>query len=164
MKILFPPEHRVMICGTYHVIVKGEAGELKVDGQPQPWEDFAEPIHVARLGLSPGIHTVEVAGRKIDFAVGMNADEHDGPKDWEFFRCHQIKPDEKRCGWCHQTTVQDGKMAVGQPRGAEACFECHQPAEWEAKHKPATQSDARCTNCHSLHGSSRKGLLKPDVK
>lgn len=162
-KIVFPPEHSVLLQGTFHLIAKGIDGELKLDGQTQAWEGFQWPLRVAKIGLSPGIHEIEVGQRKVEFVVGLSPEEHDGPKDWPIVRGHQIRTDVKRCAACHQTLVQDGRTAVGELKGPAACFECHKQARIEQRH-PNLIKPLNCQECHTLHGSSNKSFLKPGVK
>ena len=40
-RVIFPPNHAVILAGTFNVIAKGMPGELTVDGQPQKWDPFA---------------------------------------------------------------------------------------------------------------------------
>jgi predicted CXXCH cytochrome family protein len=146
------------------VIASGKAADLRVDGEPQPWESFAQPLSVTRVGLAPGEHTLQIGGKKYEFVVGCTREEHDGPKDWPVYGFHQIKPDDKRCGHCHETSVADGRMSVGPLAGAKACLVCHKEAELVAKHAHPYKPIERCNSCHQLHGSTEKSLLKQPVK
>lgn len=163
-KVVFPPDRAVILTGTFQVIAKGLDGELKVDGQARPWEPFASPLKVAKVGVLPGVHEIQIGDRKIPFVVGLSAEEHEGPRQWPVVRSHSIKVDERRCGDCHETSQTEGKLAVGQLRGAKACFECHKAPDFEVIHSRPLEPEARCQKCHALHGSSRKSLLKPSVK
>jgi predicted CXXCH cytochrome family protein len=163
-KVIFPPTRSVLLSGSIHVIARAVEGELKVDGQPQPWEAFASPLRVAKLGLASGMHDVQIGKRKLRFVVGASAEEHEGPKDWQVWHFHPIKTDAKRCEACHETSQSDGKTAVGAVKPSKCCYDCHRPVDVEAKHAHPMKSLEDCQSCHALHGSNRKSSLKAPVK
>ncbi len=163
VKIVFPPDRAVLLAGTFNVIVKGGQGSLSVDGQPQPWDAFAPPLRVTRIGVTPGLHEIRIGDRKVAFSVGLSEEEHDGPKDWPIYRFHGI-PAFVRCSVCHETSQKDGLASVAGLKGAKACFACHKVAEFEARHSHTLKPLEHCQNCHALHGSARKSLLKAPVK
>jgi hypothetical protein len=173
LRILFPPDKAVVTTGTFRVIVKGGEGNLKVNGKPKKWEAFQMPIRVAEIGLSPGMHEIDIGGRKIEFAVGVE-DDHEGPRDWPVVRQHVI-PNDKLCTACHQTGANQGRMTLGELKSTDACFTCHKRGDVDKVHaaerpddkpaaKPAPRTAETCQTCHVLHSSARKGLLKPSVK
>ena len=158
-RVLFPPHHGVVLAGTFNVIAQGVPGELKINGKPQTWDRFAPPLSVARVGLVPGIHVIRIGNERIDFSVGLNEEEHDGPKEWEVYRHHAI-PTFSRCTVCHQTSIEHGLAVVGPPRTPSACFDCHPRKDFQTQHALLHEPLDRCQSCHSLHRSTRKSLLK----
>lgn len=157
-KVLFPPNHAVIFRGTFHVIVEGGDGELTVDGKPQPWEPFAPPLRVAKIGLNPGMHEIQIGREKVEFCVGLSEEEHEGPRDWPHVRSHTM-PAERRCAACHTTHDEGGKLALAPPRMPEACFSCHVAGDFESIHSAPVTKLGRCSECHDLHGSPRESLL-----
>ncbi|NQT12320.1 MAG: hypothetical protein HQ582_06215 [Planctomycetes bacterium] len=162
--ILFPPDHAVLLSGSFDVICNGDDAPLEVNGKSYEWEPFQAPLHVARVRLSPGVYDLTVGKQKREIVVALNEDEHDGPEDWSIHRYHKIDRDPERCGECHQTKKQEGRMIVGELRSPEACLECHDVIEFDVTHAHPLEPIEHCEMCHSLHGSPRKGLLKAPVK
>ncbi|HUT93930.1 MAG TPA: cytochrome c3 family protein [Thermoguttaceae bacterium] len=162
--VLFPPDHAVLLSGTFDVICKTDEAVLEVDGKPREWEPFEPPLRVAHLGLSPGMHELRIGDRRREIVVALNEEEHDGPEDWPILRRHQMNRDPGRCGDCHQTTKQDDRVVVGELKSYEACIECHDAVDFEATHSHPLEPIEHCRMCHALHGSARKGLLKAPVK
>lgn len=162
-KVIFPPPNGVLLVGTFYVIVKGGEGDLLVDGQRQPWEAFAPPLRVARVGLYPGLHEIRVGRQVIPFSVALNEEEFEGPRNWPYYRLHTISAHE-RCGACHITRSVDGLTAIEGLKGASACFACHRKGDFEARHSHPFRPLEHCQNCHALHGSPRKSLLKAAPK
>ncbi len=162
-KVVFPPPNAVLMVGTFYVIVKGGDGELFVDGQHHPWEAYAPPLRVAKVGLYPGLHEIRVGRRVIRFSVALNEDEFEGPQNWPFYRLHTISAHEG-CGACHVTRLADGLTSIEGLKGASACFGCHPKADFEARHSHPFPPLEHCQNCHALHGSPRKSLLKGEPK
>jgi predicted CXXCH cytochrome family protein len=162
--LLFPPERAVLLSGSFDVIWKGEESRLEVDGRPRDWEPFQPPIHVAHLRLSPGLHTLTIGDQRRELVVALNEEEHDGPEDWPLLHRHQMNAKPNRCGDCHETSKNSDRTVVGELRSPEACLECHQPVDFGDTHSHPLEPIEHCEMCHSLHGSSRKGLLKAPVK
>lgn len=162
-KVVFPPPRAVLMVGTFYVIVKGGEGELLVDGRPQTWEPFAPPLRVAKVGLYPGVHEIRIGRRTIPFSVALNEEEFEGPRDWPIYRLHTISAHEQ-CGACHVTRLVDGRTSVEGLKGASACFACHRKADFEVRHSHPFPPLEHCQNCHALHGSPRKSLLKDHPK
>lgn len=164
MQVLFPADRSTLMTGTFNLIVRGGQGELRVDGQPQPWEPFDPPLRVAKIGLAPGLHEIRVGERKLAFSVALNEEEHEGPKDWPVFRAHAI-PADRRCDTCHETRRNEGRVAVGALKPtATSCFACHLRDGFREVHSVSSDAVAKCGDCHALHGSTRKALLRPSCK
>ena len=53
---------------------------------------------------------------------------------------------------------------MGKLKDYKACFVCHPPVEFEAIHSHPLEPIEHCQDCHTLHSSSREGLLKAPVK
>jgi len=163
VKIIFPPPNAVLLVGTFYVIVKGE-GELFVDGQRQPWEPFAPPLRVAKVGLYPGLHEIRVGRRTISFSVALNEEEFEGPRNWPLYRLHTISA-HQQCEACHVVSRSAGGLAsIEGLKGPSACFACHRRTDFEARHSHPFPPLEHCQNCHALHGSPRKSLLKAEPK
>lgn len=163
-KVIFPPSNAVLMVGTFYVIVKGGEGDLFVDGQRQSWEAFAPPLRVAKVGLYPGLHEIRVGRRTIRFSVALNEEEFEGPRDWPIYRLHTISAHEQ-CGACHVVGRSgDGLTSLEGLRGPSACFACHRRTDFEARHSHPFSPLEHCQNCHALHGSPRKSLLKAEPK
>ena len=164
VKLIFPQDRTVTFYGNFDLICQAPSGKLKVDGRPQAWQRFQAPLRVAHLGLEPGAHQLEIDGRRVDLFVSLGPDEHDWPRGWTVLYGHQMEPGPKRCGYCHKTSDQAGQTVVGPWRGAEACQECHRPAELEAKHAHPMEQLRDCPTCHGVHGSRDTDLLRQPVK
>jgi len=162
--VLFPPNRAVLLSGSLDVVSKSDQTSLEVDGKPREWEPFQPPLHVAHLRLAPGMHELRIGQGRREFVVALNEEEHDGPQDWPIYRCHEMSRGEDRCGDCHQTDKQDGRITVGDLKPSEACFECHEPVEFDVIHAHPLEPIEHCQMCHALHASTRKGLLKAPVK
>ena len=163
-KVVFPPDHAVLLSGTFDVITRGAEATLKVDGMPRQWGAFTGPVQVAQVGLGPGLHELRIGDRRLEIVVALNAEEHDGPNDWEVFEHHSVGDGEDRCADCHETERQGGQVAVGQLMPYTACFECHDFVDFDVTHSHPLEPLEHCQMCHALHGSSRKGLLKAPAK
>ena len=159
-RILFPPDHAVILSGHFDVIVRGPQAELAIDGQRQAWEPFAPPVYVLRVSLEPGQHKIEVAGQTRRFMVAAYVGDPAAPRDWPTVRRHPINSEEERCADCHQLSHRDGQLVVGELKGQQACFECHHQAGFEAAHARLSGPLESCSTCHTLHASGRKSFLK----
>jgi len=162
--VLFPPDHSVLLSGNFDVICRAEQPSLEVDGRPHDWEPFQSPLRVAHVRLSPGVHELRIGDRRREIVVALNEEEHDGPDDWPLLRRHQMNANENRCADCHETTEQDSRIAVGELKTHEACFECHELLEFEVTHSHPLKPIEHCQMCHALHGSARDSLLKAPAK
>ena len=141
---------------------------------------------MAKLGLTPGMHELDIGGRKVEFVVGVEED-HEGPREWRVVRAHLI-PIDRLCSACHQTHKTNGRTTLGPLKNTDTCYVCHRRDEIGKVHvdvvdppeKPAEKTAAKsaakeparsilrqiesCQSCHALHGSPRKALLKPAAK
>jgi hypothetical protein len=159
-RILFPPDRAVLLSGHFDVIVRAQRADLAIDGRPQTWEAFAPPVHVLRVSLDPGPHTLEVAGQKRQFVVAAYLNDPAAPRDWPVVRRHPINSEEERCGDCHQLSRRDSQIVLGELKGQQACFECHHKAGFDAAHAQLPGPLESCSTCHTLHMSGRKSFLK----
>ena len=162
--VLFPPDKAVLLTGSFDVICNGEEATLQVNGKSYQWEPFQPPLHVARIRLSPGVYEFRIGDRQREIAVALNEDEHDGPQDWAIHRYHKTERDPNRCDDCHRTKNEDGQITVGEVKSYQACFDCHDSIEFGVIHSHPVEPIQHCQMCHSLHDSTRKGLLKAPAK
>jgi predicted CXXCH cytochrome family protein len=160
VQVVSPPANAVLPSGRCYVISKGGPADLAVDGRPEPWAAFAEPLHVARLRLDPGRHELRVGDRTV--AVWVDG-EQDPPTGWTG-RQHPVVAGVAGCARCHETTDRGGLTAVGAVKSFDVCLECHRAAQVEARHAHPLEPLKHCGSCHSPHGSSVKGLLKAPAK
>jgi hypothetical protein len=162
-RILFPPDHAVLLSGHFDVIVQAPRADLVIDGRPQAWEAFAPPVHVLRVSLDPGPHKLQVAGQTRELVVAAYNHDPAAPRDWPVVRRHPINSEEERCGDCHQLSRRDSQIVLGELKGQQACFECHHKAGFDAAHARLPGPLESCPSCHALHASSRKSFLKPGI-
>ena len=162
--VLFPPDHAVLLSGSFDVICKADQDVLEVDGRPRAWESFEPPVRVAHVRLPPGVHELRIGDRQRELVVALNEDEHDGPQSWTIYRRHPMNAKEERCGDCHETGEQDEQIRVGELKSYKACLECHGEVEFEATLSHPLEPLEPCQMCHALHGSTRKALLKAPAK
>ena len=159
-RILFPPDHAVILSGHFDVIVWARRADLLIDGQRQTWDAFAPPVHVLRVSLEPGPHKIEVVGQTRQFVVAAYLGDPAAPRGWPIVRRHPINSEEERCADCHQLRRRDGQLVLGELKGHQACFECHHQAGVDAAHARLSGPLESCPTCHALHASSRKGFLR----
>ena len=165
VKVISPPDHAVLMSGNFDVICKTDApADLEVNGKPQAWEPFEPPVRVARVRLGPGWHDLRIGGRRMGVVVALNEETHDGPADWEMYRTHTMDHDATRCGDCHETKRAGGRIAVGDLKDHKACFECHDSIDFDVAHSHPLEPFEPCEICHTMHGSTRKGLLNAPIK
>ncbi len=164
LEVVAPPDRAVLMSGTFDVICRGDAPDLRVDARKIPWEPFEPPVHVARVHLTPGQHLIEAGDRRLVVVVALNEDEHEGPADWKIFRSHPIEPGKDRCGDCHQTEQTDGRVRVGEFSGYQACLDCHTPVDFEVIHSHILEPLEPCQMCHAMHGSHYDSLLKAPTR
>jgi predicted CXXCH cytochrome family protein len=158
VEVISPQAGAVLPPTPFYVIARGGPAALMVDGKPQPWGPFAEPVRAARLHLGPGRHEIRVGTHTVAVSV---RDEPTPPG--EGIRPHPVGAGDG-CGACHQTERRDGLTVVGSPKSFAACLECHRPAQFELKHAHPLEPLKHCGSCHAPHGGSHRGLLKAPVK
>lgn len=162
--VLYPPDRAVLLSGSFDVICTTDQNSLAVDGKAREWEPFQPPLRVAHVRLSPGMHEIRIGDRRREVVVALNEEEYDAPRDWAVYRHHEMKHNEQGCADCHQTGKQNGRITVGELKSYEACFECHEPVDFDVIHSHPLDPIEHCEICHALHGSPRKALLKAPVK
>jgi predicted CXXCH cytochrome family protein len=160
VRVISPPTGAVLPSGRCCVICTGGPADLAVDGRPQPWGAFAEPVRAAQLRLDPGRHELRIGERTVSVWVGGDPP----PERWNVARVHPLGAGADACAGCHETTRRDGLTAVGPVKSFSACLGCHRPAEFEAKHAHPLKPLEHCGSCHTPHGSTYKGLLKEPAK
>lgn len=155
--IVFPPDKVVLLHGRFHLIYVGPAAELRIDGRRCAWEELSEPVRVAAVRLSPGMHSLSVDSQVQRVVVALNEMEHDGPANWPIWRYHPIRNDPG-CADCHRSFSSSASFP--EPHVPNACLECHSPEQLQAvePHRPEPIQD--CRRCHAMHGSPHKALLK----
>jgi predicted CXXCH cytochrome family protein len=158
VRVISPPPNTVLPSDRCYIICKGPA-DLAVDGRPEPWAPFAEPLHVARLRLEPGRHELRIGDRTV--AVWVEGGR--APDGWTA-RQHPLGAGADACGRCHETAVREGRTAVGPVKSSDVCLECHRAAQFEAKHSHPLEPLRHCGSCHAPHGTSFKGLLRAPAK
>lgn len=165
VKVLFPLDRCVLLSGDFDVICKTEQGALEVDGEQYEWEPFEPPLRVSHVSLYPGRNKLRIGARELEIFVAGNADQPGGPEGWQVWRNHPISGHgAKRCTACHETEQRSERISVGELKSYKACFECHRSVEFEAIHSHPLEPIEHCQMCHSLHGSTRKALLKAPIK
>jgi len=155
--VVFPPDKAVLLHNRFHLICKGDAGQLLLDGRPPKWEPTGSDVHVATVRLSPGMHTITAGEHSRRFVVALNEIEHDGPADWPIWHYHPIEPDTN-CGVCH-LGYSPQAATFPEPSVPDACLECHDVVQFEAIHQHPLDPIDRCSECHAPHGSSHQRLL-----
>ena len=76
---------------------------------------------------------------------------HDPYESGECEMCHTVKS-------THFTTQEPGSVTI--PKTSEACYQCHEPMDSKPVKHEALATGKQCINCHSVHGSNIRGLLK----
>jgi len=85
------------------------------------------------------------------------------------------KPADESCTNCHKShTSKYEKLLKAEDSKMNLCFECHKDieshkdfksflADVKYKHSPVQNSQNRCLECHDVHASDYKKLLKTDL-
>jgi predicted CXXCH cytochrome family protein len=140
---LSPLPQSVVQPGSLPVIAKG-AGELRLNGKPVTASTPSPGVVHAKVEVGPGRHVLSLGEHRIEFAAGQ------AQEGWKPFRAH---PPAAQCAACH--TPQ-----TWEPRGAEACFACHNAEPFAKVHTHNAEVLAECHLCHMPHGSTAKAHLK----
>ena len=162
VKVLFPPDRAVLLCGEFHVLCRAPRAALIVDGRPQAWEAFQPPLHACRLKLDPGRHKLRIGPRQVEVFVADTPASPKGPTGWGVYRSHPIAGrGPQACAACHECDQRGRLTAVGELKPHTACFACHREVDFDVAHDahPLQPLEA-CHMCHALHGSAREKLLK----
>lgn len=171
ISLLFPMKRCVVRNPRFELLAtirKNADGEypdtaLRVDGEPVDWEPYALPVRSARLTLEPGKRIIEIGDQRLEVFVARG--EVEPPEDWPVFRTHPTNSGPWRdCGACHEMTETDGLKRVGELKGHESCFACHDAARFPEIHAHPEDPLFDCGMCHSIHGSQRELLLRAPVK
>jgi predicted CXXCH cytochrome family protein len=138
---------------------------LRVDGKPQPWDPYQPPLLLRRLELTPGRHEIVVGRKRLWVFVRGEGRGSRPPNGWPVLRSHPGGPEQwKDCATCHQTTKEEGRLAVGDFQTPSRCDQCHSAAEFELAHFHPKGPLASCQRCHALHASSNPSLLRAAAK
>ena len=165
VKIVSVTDQSVRLSGHIDVIYRGQPLPLEVDAKPVEWEpDFAAPVQVGHLHLSPGMHQLKIGDESVEFCVALNELEHDAPSEWQIHRTHTMSNDEDRCAECHKTEDRNGKIRVGLLDVPQRCMDCHEPDELAEPHQDFLEPLPKCNTCHALHGSPYEALLNAPEK
>ena len=169
LRILFPADQSVIETGRFELIcvvadnAKG-APRLRIDGKPGRWQPYVPPVFVARLDLTPGRHAIAIGSTKLQVHV-RGSDPPPEAAEWPVFRSHPGGADGwKDCRACHEVTEQNGRQSLGALREPSACQECHSAEDFQLAHFHPEKPLAGCHQCHALHGSAAKSLLKGPAK
>jgi predicted CXXCH cytochrome family protein len=104
-------------------------------------------------------------------AMQAFAVEHPGilPKDANCSSCHADKTSGKSvhsamavsCTVCHlvKTEVDMTTINLAMPR-QQICFACHEKSAELQQHSPVVKGQGQCVDCHDIHSSSRRFLLR----
>ena len=158
--IISPSDHAVLLSGNIEVICKTDMPCFEIDSQKHEWEFCGNPVHAARIRLFPGIHELNIGGKKIEVVVALNEDEHDGPASWKIQRSHKMDNEPARCQGCHEVDKKPGLVSVGKVKPNKACLKCHEARDLKEEHPGIAKPLEDCQACHALHGSPHKSLLK----
>lgn len=72
---------------------------------------------------------------------------------------HEPASDEAECTVCHEPSGKKDHSFDSAYEGADLCFQCHSPEDFEGEslHTPAMDGD--CLACHTPHSSDNEALL-----
>lgn len=169
LRVLFPTDQSTIETGRLELIcIAGEGVKkppaLRVDGKARRWQPFALPVLVARLELKPGRHEIAIGATKLRVCVTEGDPPSERP-EWPAFSAHPDGADGWRdCGACHEVTEANGRQSIGALREPTACQHCHSSEDFQLAHFHPEKPLAGCHQCHALHGSSAKSLLKAPRK
>jgi len=169
VRVLFPADQSVLETGRFELICLAAEGvrkppALRVDGKAGRWQPFALPALVARLELKPGRHEIAVGPTKLQVYV-RGGDLPPEVAEWPVFGTHPGDADGwKECHACHEVTQEGGRQSVGPLGEPVACQHCHSSEDFQLAHFHPEKPLAGCHQCHALHGSSAKSLLKAPRK
>ncbi|MBM3472598.1 MAG: hypothetical protein FJX75_04900 [Armatimonadetes bacterium] len=169
LRVLFPADRSVLETGRSELICVApgdvkRAPPLRIDGKRGRWQPYALPVLVARLELRPGRHEIAVGPTKLQVYV-REGDVPPEVAEWTVYGSHPGDADGwKDCRACHEVTAANGRQSVGTLREPVACQQCHSSEDFQLAHFHPEKPLAGCHQCHALHGSSAKSLLKAPRK
>lgn len=166
VRVVFPAHPCVLESGKVELVALAppqgegprEAPSLRVDGEPHDWQPYEPPVFVARLRLAPGKHTLTVGN--VSLGVFIAEAGKSSPEQLPALKDHPGHSGAwKDCSVCHETAVREGLLRIGEWRGHEACFACHDSVEFAVAHSHPEEPLWSCPTCHAVHGSIRPALL-----
>ncbi len=172
-KVMFPADQSVLESGKFDVVcvmhpVDGKLPprpELRVNGVLRNWGPYKEPTLLTRVQLPPGRHEITIGPRTLRIYVRDEKKPDEAPDGWPVFRTHRGATEPwKNCSTCHELTRERGSTVIGALMEPAACAKCHSPEAFELAHFHPEEPLAACHDCHALHGSANKALLKGPIK
>jgi predicted CXXCH cytochrome family protein len=164
---ILSPADGATIAGPVEVIAaasEGEAPALSVDGAAAEWGPYAPPAFATRLALDPGAHELVVGDQALQITVVAPV-EKDQAIALGYLRSHTGAEDGPRdCSACHAVEERDGLTVTGPPDTPDRCLVCHSSVDFGLAHFHPLSPLKKCEQCHALHGSARKGLLRAPKK
>ena len=169
VRVLFPADQSVLETGRFELICVADddakgAPRLRIDGRAGRWQPYGLPVLVARLKLKPGRHAIAIGPTRLQVYV-RGSDPSPEEAEWPAIRAHPGGTDGwKDCRACHEVAEENGRQSVGTLREPMACQQCHSSEDFQLAHFHPEKPLAGCHNCHALHGSPEKCLLKGPTK
>jgi len=170
VRIIFPADQVVLSNGRFELIglLPPEVRErptLHVDGKLVHWEPTAPPTLLARCDLQPGRHLIRVGELKLRIYVSGKGSLPAELSQWTALRAHPGSADGwNDCAACHAVSEANGQHVIGAVQTPSACARCHSEEVFQLAHFHPEKPLAGCQECHALHGSERKALLKASAK
>ena len=169
-RLLYPANYVTLEEGAFDFIavapkVNGNYAPmaLKVAGEEVDWQPFEAPVRVARLRLEAGEHLLEWGPYVL--TVYVPPAEGKAAVDWPKFRKHPPgKEGPITCSECHDLEEVEGRTQLGKFKGYKACHRCHDKDSVIDDHEHVEEPLRDCEECHAVHGSLHKALLKDSKK
>ncbi|MCP4639820.1 MAG: hypothetical protein GY851_05280 [bacterium] len=167
VRVQFPADKVVLESTKLQVVARlarrgSETPPLLVDGNPASWDPVAPPNLVAKLTLTPGLHTLRVGETDMKCFVSSGKEGEKRPDKWPVLKHHPV--DDKgwlTCSQCHRVDQVDDRQRVGRLKDlSKTCTSCHTKIQFEKTHKHEFKPYRECDRCHGVHGSTRPSLLK----
>ena len=163
--LIAPHADSVVVASRVWLIFKGEQEPISLNGKDLEWNPrFGGDVHTAILRLEIGMQRLKIGEDEIQFVLGRNDENHAGPKDWQVYRLHNMKPGPNPCMRCHVCEKIGEEIHVGAlnpPK--DACFNCHELEKINEQHANTRLEEnwrESCKDCHFLHASPNKYLLR----
>ncbi|MDO4574457.1 MAG: hypothetical protein Q4D98_04520 [Planctomycetia bacterium] len=163
--LVAPHADSVVVVSRVWLITKGERVEGTLNGTPISWlPRFGNGTNVATLGLEIGKQKLVLGNDTVEFVLGRNDQDHSGPKEWQVYRLHNMKPGPNPCMECHVCEKSNDGISVGALNPPDkACFRCHEMKDITRQHANTKLEKnwlETCRDCHFLHASPNKYLLR----